>query len=101
MGKYALLIGNNNYGDPKLAELKTPENDVNEFAEVLKNERLGGYDDVVPLIDEPYANVFSHIIDFLREGKKMIYCFCILPATECVMHGVNSTYVSMIPISTI
>ena len=39
MGRYALIIGNDNYTDPKLAQLKTPAADSRALAEVLGDEK--------------------------------------------------------------
>ena len=50
--KYALIIGNNKYDDPKLAQLKTPAADSQALAKVLDDKAIGGFDVVVPLINQ-------------------------------------------------
>jgi hypothetical protein len=37
--KYALIIGNNKYNDPKLAQLKTPAADSQALAKILGIKR--------------------------------------------------------------
>src|SRR3989304_6296136 len=42
--KYALIIGNNKYDDPKLAQLKTPAADSQALAKVLDDRTIGSLD---------------------------------------------------------
>jgi Caspase domain len=50
--RLALLIGNSDYEDRKLAGLVTPSSDVAALADVLRNPEIGQFDDVIPLINQ-------------------------------------------------
>lgn len=67
--KYALIIGNESYSDPKLAQLKTPAADSRALANVLDDEKIGGFDEVTPLINQTETEIRRTIGSFL-EGKK-------------------------------
>ncbi|MCB0193520.1 MAG: SUMF1/EgtB/PvdO family nonheme iron enzyme [Anaerolineae bacterium] len=49
--KYALVIGNNQYDDPNWHDLKTPERDAEAMAAVLTDPKIGGFDQVIPLLN--------------------------------------------------
>ena len=67
--RYALVIGNSQYSDPKLAQLKTPEADSRELAKVLRSKRIGNYDKVSLLIDQTDAKTRRAISAFLSNKK--------------------------------
>jgi len=67
--KYALIIGNNQYYDPKLAQLKTPAADAQALAEVLKDQRIGSFDEVIPLVNKTEFQVSRAISTFLTNKK--------------------------------
>ena len=67
--RFALLIGNSEYDDPKLAKLKTPEGDVQQLAKVLADDNIGRYD-VEALINEPFHIARAKISEFFRRRKK-------------------------------
>ena len=67
--KIALIIGNNEYQDANLAKLVTPQEDVNDLAEVLRASDIGGFDHVTTLINESDANVRLGIEDFFTDKK--------------------------------
>ena len=67
--KIALIIGNNEYQDANLAKLVTPQEDVNDLAEVLRASDIGGFDHVTTLINESDANVRLSIEDFFTDKK--------------------------------
>ncbi len=50
--KLALIIGNSEYEDPSLARLITPAADVEDLAQVLKVPDIGGFDEVLTLVNE-------------------------------------------------
>ena len=50
--KYALIIGNNKYDDPKLAQLKTPAADSQALVKILGDQTIGSFDEVTPLINK-------------------------------------------------
>jgi len=52
-GKLALIIGNSEYEDRNLAQLVTPDADVNALAEILRDPEIGGFDEVVALVNQP------------------------------------------------
>src|SRR5512132_1216466 len=67
--KYALIIGNNKYDDPKLAQLKTPAADSQALAKVLDDKTIGGFDAVTPLINQNETRVRRAISTFLTNKK--------------------------------
>ncbi len=69
MGKLALLIGVNNYGQG-LAPLKSPSKDVNALAEVLKQPEIGAFDRVQTLLDPNPQEMEGGIRDFFQSSRK-------------------------------
>ena len=67
--KYALIIGNNKYDDPKLAQLKTPAADSQALAKVLDDKKIGGFDVVIPLINQYETKARRAISEFLADKK--------------------------------
>jgi len=67
--KYALIIGNNKYDDPKLAQLKTPAADSQALAKILDDKTIGGFDAVLPLINQNETRVRRAISEFLTNKK--------------------------------
>lgn len=67
--KYALVIGNSKYNDPKLAQLKTPEADSRALAKVLRTKNIGKFDEVISLIDQTEAKTRRAISAFLSNKK--------------------------------
>ena len=67
--KYALIIGNDRYDDPKLAQLKTPAADSQALARILGDASIGSFDEVMPLINQSETKVRRAISQFLA-GKK-------------------------------
>ncbi len=67
--KYALIIGNNKYDDPKLAQLKTPAADSAALAKVLDDKTIGSFDEVTPVINQTETMVRRIIGAFLTNKK--------------------------------
>lgn len=67
--KYALIIGNNKYDDPKLAQLKTPAADSQALAKILGDQTIGSFDEVTPLINQTETRVRRAISAFLTNKK--------------------------------
>ncbi len=67
--KYALIIGNNTYDDPKLAQLKTPAADSQALARVLGDKSIGSFDEVKPLINRNESEIRRAISSFLNNKK--------------------------------
>jgi hypothetical protein len=67
--KYALIIGNDRYTDPKLAQLKTPAADSQALARVLKDSSIGAFDEVIPLVNKTEFQVSRAISTFLTNKK--------------------------------
>ncbi len=67
--KLALIIGNSEYQDPALAKLVTPGKDASRLTEVLRAPEIGGFDDVLPLINET-ETALRRAIERLFAGKK-------------------------------
>ena len=67
--KFALVIGNSEYEDTGLSQLKAPKADVNALVEVLKDSQVGGFDEVKSLYNQPFAEVYPAIADFFADRK--------------------------------
>jgi uncharacterized caspase-like protein len=67
--KYALIIGNNQYEEPKLAQLKTPEDDARALARVLRAKSIGNFDEVNQLINQSEVKTRRAISAFLSDRK--------------------------------
>jgi hypothetical protein len=67
--KYALIIGNNEYSDPKLSQLKTPDVDARALAKVLRNKRIGNFEEVTILVNKSEAKSRRVISQFLSPKK--------------------------------
>jgi len=67
--KYALIIGNNKYDDPKLSQLKTPAADSQALAKVLADKEIGSFDEVTPLINKNETEIRRAISSFLNNKK--------------------------------
>ena len=67
--KYALIIGNNKYDDPKLAQLKTPAADSQALAKILGDQTIGSFDEVTPLINKTETQARRAISTFLANKK--------------------------------
>src|SRR6266540_882718 len=67
--KYALIIGNNKYDDPKLAQLKTPAADSQALAKALDDKTIGSFDEVTPLINQSEGRVRRAVSAFLANKK--------------------------------
>jgi hypothetical protein len=68
-GKYALIIGNTEYIDPGLAQLTAPGKDTEDFARILKNQEICGFDDVRVLLNQTSAYVIEAIDEFFEQRK--------------------------------
>src|SRR6266516_2177683 len=68
-GKYALIIGNTEYNDPGLAQLTAPGKDAEDFARVLKDQNLCGFDDVKVLLNQLSSSVIEAIDEFFDQKK--------------------------------
>jgi uncharacterized caspase-like protein len=67
--KLALIIGNSQYQDSRLAQLVTPQEDVNDLAAILRAPDIGGFDDVKTLVNETDANIRLSVEDFFADKK--------------------------------
>lgn len=67
--KFALIIGNNEYQDPKLAQLSSPSQDVEGFSQVLKDPNVGAFDVVDVLLNQSSSIVSEAIDNFFDEKK--------------------------------
>lgn len=75
--KHALIIGNNTYEDSRLAQLKTPEADVNELVKILKHPKIGGFEEVLALVNKASYEIEEHLADFCskrtRDDLMLVY----------------------------
>ncbi len=65
--KVALVIGNSEYDDASLARLITPSEDVNDLATLLKSPEVGGFDEVLALVNEAATSVRKAIARLFKE----------------------------------
>ena len=65
-GKFALIIANTEYTDPKLAELTAPGKDAEDFACVLQDKGICAFDDVKVLINQQYPIIRETIDEFFE-----------------------------------
>jgi uncharacterized caspase-like protein len=68
-GKYALIIGNTEYSDSGLAQLTAPGRDAEDFARVLKDQAICGFDDVKLVMNQPEHVVRGMIDEFFDQKK--------------------------------
>jgi uncharacterized caspase-like protein len=68
--KFALIIGNSEYQDARLSRLVTPNEDAHDLAEVLRAPDIGGFAEVVTLVNETSANVRLEIETFFSDKKR-------------------------------
>lgn len=75
--KLALIIGNSEFEDRSLAQLVTPDADVNALAEVLRDPEVGGFDEVTALVNQPSTTVRRAIAGFFmsrgRDDLLLLY----------------------------
>jgi uncharacterized caspase-like protein len=70
MGKHALVIGNSEYHEPKLAQLVKPGQDARGLADVLLEKEIGGFDEVKLLVNEPEVVVRRAISRFFAQKDR-------------------------------
>jgi hypothetical protein len=68
--RFALIIGNSDYQDANLARLVTPGKDVSALVEVLRNPRIGGFDEVTALVNESGDAIRRAIARFFDKKKR-------------------------------
>ncbi len=74
--RLALIVGNADYQDPKLARLVAPTEDVRSLADVLRNPQIGAFDDVATLLNETGANIRKAVsLFFLRKDRDDLLLF--------------------------
>ncbi len=67
--RYALVIGNSQYEDTTLSQLKTPEADVHALASALRDPQIGGFDEVQEMINQSESAVRRAISAFFLQKK--------------------------------
>jgi uncharacterized caspase-like protein len=68
-GRFALIIGNTEYSDSGLAQLTAPGKDAEEFARVLKDQAICGFDEVKLVLNQPEHIVRGMIDEFFDQKK--------------------------------
>ena len=66
--RYALVIGNDQYTDRKLSQLKTPAEDARELVKVMSNEKIGGFESR-SLINKSESETRRELSEFLGSRK--------------------------------
>jgi len=69
MAKYALVIANNQYTDPGLAQLSAPGQDAEDFARVLRSRDIAAFEEVKILLNQPEPVVREAIDGFFSLKK--------------------------------
>jgi uncharacterized caspase-like protein len=69
MAKYALVIANNQYSDPGLAQLSAPGQDAEDLARVLRSKEIGAFEEVKVLLNQPEPVVREAIDGFFTLKK--------------------------------
>ena len=69
MGRHALIIGNDQYIDPKLKTLKSPSADARALVEVLEDKSIGGFDEVKSVLNQSGEKIRREISSFLSKKK--------------------------------
>ena len=67
--KYALIIGNTEYTDPGLAQLTAPGKDAEDFARVLQDKEICGFDEVKVLLNQVSSAVIETVDEFFDQKK--------------------------------
>jgi hypothetical protein len=67
--KIGLTIGINDYSDPKLSNLLFAKKDAEDVRSVLLNPNIGGFDEIVPLVNETKYNVKKGIEKILLKDS--------------------------------
>jgi len=67
--KIGLSIGINEYSDPKLSNLRFARKDAEDVRSVLLNPDIGGFDEIIPLINETKYNVKKGIEKLLLKDS--------------------------------
>jgi uncharacterized caspase-like protein len=65
--KYALIIANTEYTDPGLSQLFAPGKDAEDFARVLKDQDICGFDDVKVILNQLSSVVIEAIDEFFDQ----------------------------------
>jgi|SRR5687768_4391631 len=68
--KFALVITNTEYQDANFAKLTAPGKDAEEFAHVLREPELAGFDDVQVLLNEGESKIRRSIARFFVDRKR-------------------------------
>lgn len=68
-GKFALIIANSDYTDPKLAKLTAPGKDAEAFATILKAPDVSAFDEVSTLINQTEPTARRAIAKFFANRK--------------------------------
>ena len=79
--RLALIIGNSEYDDQNLTRLITPTTDVGDLAAVLKSPDIGGFDEVITLINESASTLRRSIARLFAEKAPTISCCYTSPVT--------------------
>ena len=67
--RYALVIGNSEYDDGTLAQLKTPVTDTQALAAALNDPKLGQFDDVTLIVNQTELATRRGISQFFAQKK--------------------------------
>jgi Tfp pilus assembly protein PilF len=68
--KLALVIGNSQYDDTGLARLATADVDVRQLANVLRDQEVGQFEEVIELANQGFAVVRRSVAQFFTQAKR-------------------------------
>ena len=69
-GKFALLIGNDQYQDEQFGSLTVPGNDVKALKTILENPAVGGFDRVGILLNGSLEKIMAAMGDLFANKNK-------------------------------
>ena len=69
-GKFALLLGNDQYQDEQFGSLTVPENDVKALKTILENPAVGGFDQVDILLNASLEKIMAAMGDLFANKNK-------------------------------
>ncbi|MDZ7689574.1 MAG: caspase family protein [Balneolaceae bacterium] len=67
--KYALFVGNSEYDSESLVDLDAPIADVQDLASVFRDSAIGGFDEVIELINSTESEIRQKISSFFLQKK--------------------------------
>lgn len=90
--KYALLIGNTHCKN--LPPLTTPDDDVKNLTRVLREPKIGGFNQVTPLVDHPTNEIMLKVSKLFKDRKPDDLMMLYFSGHGVMDHDRNSLYLA-------